>query len=71
MILRECISDVADGANAEAKEVRLPVCCVSLKIPMQRAVIAGRNQRISRPREVIHADVGSLYRFKSPSAVFM
>src|SRR6202007_2230159 len=57
IILRITRTDTADRADAHAVEVGTRFSRVALKIPVQRAVPLRYGQLVTRPGEVIHADV--------------
>ena len=57
MILRERSANVADRAQAKSEQIGFAVRRVSLKISMQAAVMAGRDERIAGLGKMIHADV--------------
>src|SRR5262245_12634969 len=57
MVLCERVSHVADRADSESEQICFNMRCVTLKVPMQRAVIARSHEAITRPRKMVHADV--------------
>src|SRR5579859_2516152 len=57
LILRVGILNAADGGYAHAVQISASLGGVALKIAVQRALLLGNSQLISRLCKVVHADV--------------